>query len=99
MRVHRRDRRPSPDQAVSIAPDASSFHRRWRQHDTLIKQIAQDDVELQKRKDTLPNVFATKFDPLEVFVFVAKFALLIVLFFLVNILVSVYRYSQRLAAQ
>jgi len=50
------------------------------------------------RKDALPNVFSTKVDPLEVFVFVTKFALLIVLFFLVNILVSVYRYSQRLAA-
>jgi hypothetical protein len=47
----------------------------------------------------LPNVFLTKLDPLEVFVFITKFALLIVLFFLVNIVVSVYRYSQRLAAQ
>jgi hypothetical protein len=47
----------------------------------------------------VPTVFSTKVDPLEVFVFITKFALLIVLFFLVNILVSVYRYSQRLAAQ
>ena len=67
--------------------------------DTLRAQIAQDDAEIQKRKDALPNVFSTKLDPLEVFVFVTKFALLIVLFFLVNILVSVDRYSQRLAAQ
>jgi hypothetical protein len=67
--------------------------------DTLRAQIAQDEAEIQKQKDALPNVFSTKLDPLEVFVFITKFALLIVLFFLVNILVSVYRYSQRLAAQ
>ena len=67
--------------------------------DTLRAQIAQEDTEIQKRKDALPNVFSTKLDPLELFVFITKFALLIVLFFLVNILVSVYRYSQRLAAQ
>jgi photosystem II stability/assembly factor-like uncharacterized protein len=67
--------------------------------DTLKAQLDQDDTEIQKRKDALPNVFSTKLDPLEVFVFITKFALLIVLFFLVNILVSVYRYSQRLAAQ
>jgi hypothetical protein len=67
--------------------------------ETLRAQIAQDDMEIQKRKDALPTVFSTKVDPLEVFVFITKFALLIVLFFLVNILVSVYRYSQRLAAQ
>lgn len=49
--------------------------------DTLRAQIAQDDAEIQKRKDALPNVFSTKLDPLELFVFITKFALLIVLFF------------------
>ena len=67
--------------------------------ETLRAQIEQDDKEIQKRKDALPTVFSTKVDPLEVFVFITKFVLMLVLFFLVNILVSVYRYSQRLAAQ
>jgi photosystem II stability/assembly factor-like uncharacterized protein len=69
------------------------------QRTALKKQIEKDEADIQKQQAALPNVFSTKLDPLEVFVFITKFALLLVLFFLVNILVSVYRYSQRLAAQ
>ena len=57
------------------------------QGETLRAKIKDDDTEIQKRKDALPTVFSTKVDPLEVFVFITKFVLMITLFFLVNILV------------
>jgi hypothetical protein len=61
-------------------------------------QIKRDETDLENRKASLPSLISVKTDPLEIFTFIARFSFAVVLFFLVNILVSVYRYSLRLAA-
>jgi hypothetical protein len=61
-------------------------------------QLKRDEAELLNKKASLPSLVSIKTDPLEIFTFIARFGFAIVLFFLVNILASVYRYSLRLAA-
>ncbi|HME20308.1 MAG TPA: hypothetical protein VKI44_02905 [Acetobacteraceae bacterium] len=61
-------------------------------------QIKRDEAALDNLKARLPSLISVKTDPLEIFIFIARFSFAAVLFFLVSILVSVYRYSLRLAA-
>jgi len=61
-------------------------------------QIDRDQKDLDARRASLPSLVSMKTDPMEVFTFIVRFSFAAVLFFLVSILVSVYRYSLRLAA-
>ena len=61
-------------------------------------EIQREQTDLQNRKTNLQDLLNVKHDPMEIYFFVARFSFAVVLFFLVSILVSVYRYSLRLAA-
>jgi hypothetical protein len=61
-------------------------------------QIRREEKELEHVKAGLPSLVSPRTDPLEVFIFIARFSYAIVLCFLVSVLVSLYRYTLRLAA-
>ena len=62
------------------------------------EEIEREQTEVKNRKTSLQEMLTVQHDPMEVYFFVARFSFALVLFFLVSILVSVYRYSLRLAA-
>jgi hypothetical protein len=85
-----------PDQVIGTPLE---FMKRFETNrDEKKERLKQDEADLVNKKASLPSLLSVKADPLEIFTFITRFSFAIVLFFLVSILVSVYRYSLRLAA-